>query len=192
MLKDTSQRSAISSVLSQASGWSRNSSPHFLRRLQVVAAAGEGEAGAAVVVGGLQERGAGLDGQQGLVRLGVVFVRVVQVVGGHQRKVQVLGQAQQVAGDPPLDVQAVVHELAEVVLRAEDVAELGGGLQRFAVLAQPQPGLDLPGRAAGGGDEAFRVGVRAAPGPAAAICRRPSPARRCEEARNRFRMPTLL
>ena len=30
----------------------------------------------------------------------------------------------------------------------------------FAVLAQPQPGLDLAGRAAGGGDEPFRVGVQ--------------------------------
>ncbi len=48
-----------------------------------------------------------MDGQQGLVGLGVVLVRVVQVVGGHEREVQFLGQAQQVAGDAPLDVQAV-------------------------------------------------------------------------------------
>ncbi|CAH0323026.1 hypothetical protein SRABI128_04982 [Microbacterium sp. Bi128] len=94
------------------------------------------------------------------MRLGVMLVRVVQVVGRHQRQVQVLGQAQEVTGDAPLDVQAVVHELTEVVLRPEDVAELRRGLQGFAVLAEPQPGLDLAGRAAGGGDEPFRVGVQ--------------------------------
>ena len=94
------------------------------------------------------------------MRLGVVLVGVVQVVGGHQRKVQFLGQAQQVAGDAPLDVQAVVHEFAEVVLGAEDVAEFGGRLDGFPVLAEPEPRLDLAGRAAGGGDQAFRVGVQ--------------------------------
>ena len=119
---------------------------HLLRGLQVVAGAGEREAGAALVVGRLKQGGAGLDGQQRLVGLRVVLVRVVQVVGGDQRDLQFLRQPQQVRGDPALDVQAVVHQLAEVVLLAEDVLVLGGRLLGLGVLAQPQPGLDLARR----------------------------------------------
>src|SRR5690606_33246301 len=45
------------------------------------------------------------------------------------------------------------------VLPAEDVLELSGGPQRLVVLAEPQPGLDLTGGAAGGGDEPPGVGA---------------------------------
>ena len=67
-----------------------------------------------------------------------------------------------------LDAQPVVHQLEEVVVGAEDLSPFGGGLQRLAVVAQPQPGLHLPGRAAGGRDDARRVfgddlGVHARP-----------------------------
>ena len=133
---------------------------HFGRGLEVVAGAGEGEARTALVVGRLVEGGTGVDGQQRLVGLGVVFVGVVQVVGGNQRDVQFLGQAQQVLGDPAFDVQAVVHELAEVVFLAEDVLELGGRGLGLGVLAQAELGLHLAGGAAGGGDEALVVGVQ--------------------------------
>ena len=92
--------------------------------------------------------------------LRVLGVGVVQVVGGHERQLQVLGELEQVAGDPLLDPQAVVHELAVVVLGAEDVAELRRGLPRLLVLAQAQAGLHLAGGAAGGGDEALAVGVQ--------------------------------
>ncbi len=146
---------------------------HFLRRFEVVAAAGKREAGTAVVVAGLQQRGAGLDGEQGLVGLGIVLVRVVEVVGGHEREVQVLGQAQEITRHAPFDVEPVVHEFAEVVFGAEDVAEFRGSLKGFAVLSQPQPCLDFAGRATGGGDQAFRIGVQqlpVQPGPFAEDC----------------------
>ena len=80
-------------------------------------------------------------------------VGVVQVVGGDHRQLEVVGQSQQAVADPRLDVQAVVHQLEEVVVPAEDVAELGGAGAGLVVVADAQPGLDLPGRAAGGGDQ---------------------------------------
>jgi hypothetical protein len=64
----------------------------------------------------------------------------------------------------------VVHELAEVVLGAEDVAELGRGLEGFPVLPEPEPRLDFAGRAAGGRDQALGIGVQqlaVQPGPLA-------------------------
>ena len=51
----------------------------------------------------------------------------------------------------------MVHQLQEVVLGSEDLPPLGGRLQRFAVLPEPQPGLHLTGRATGGGDDAGGV-----------------------------------
>jgi hypothetical protein len=51
----------------------------------------------------------------------------------------------------------VVHQLEEEVLVPEDVAVVGRGLQRLGRLPQPQPGLHLAGRAAGGRDDAARV-----------------------------------
>ena len=53
--------------------------------------------------------------------------------------------------------QPVVHQLEEVVVGAEDLPPLGGRLQRLAVVPQPQPGLHLTRRAAGGGDDAGGV-----------------------------------
>ena len=51
----------------------------------------------------------------------------------------------------------MVHELDEVVLRAEDVAVRGGRRHRLVVLAETQPCLDLPRRAAGRPDDALAV-----------------------------------
>ena len=112
---------------------------------------------------GVLQRGAGLHAQQRRVGLGVLRVRVVQVVGGHERQAEVLGQAQQVLGHALLDAQPVVHQFAVEVLCAEDVAELCGGLHGLVVLAQPQPGLHLAGRAARGGDEPLAVLVEQLP-----------------------------
>jgi hypothetical protein len=59
--------------------------------------------------------------------------------------------------DSAFDVEPVVHQLQEVVVGPEDLPPFGGGLERFAALPEPQPGLHLPGGAAGGGDDAGRV-----------------------------------
>ncbi len=131
--------------------------PHLLGGLEVVAVPVEAE----TVL--LRLAGAGGDAQQRVVRVGVVGVHVVQVVGGYQGQLQILGQAQQVLAHAGLDVQAVVHELDVEVLRAEDVAELGGGRPRVVVLPEPQERLDLPRGAARGGDEALTVEVQQLP-----------------------------
>ncbi len=127
---------------------------HLLRRLQVVVVALELEPL------GVGHRRAGLDAQQHLVGRRVLLVRVVQVVGGDERQVEVLGQPEQVGADPGLDLQAVLHQLEVVVAGPEDVAELRRSRARLVVLAEPQEGLHLAGRAAGGGDQPARVGLQ--------------------------------
>nr|WP_233542636.1 hypothetical protein [Kocuria tytonis] len=131
--------------------------PHLLRGLEVELVGVELEAL------GVLQGGAGLNAQQRGVGLGVLRVGVVQVVGGHQGQVQLPGQAQQVPGDPLLDAQPVVHELAVEVLGPEDVPELRGGLHGLVVLAQPQPGLHLARGAARGGDQPLAVLVQQLP-----------------------------
>jgi hypothetical protein len=105
----------------------------------------------------VHEGRARLDAQQRRVGLGVAGLGVVQVVGGDKREVEVLGQAQQLALGLPLDGDAVVHDLGEEVLLAEDVLELGRGAPGLGVLTQAQSGLDLPSDAAGGGDQPVGV-----------------------------------
>ena len=126
---------------------------HLLGGLQVVAVAVELEPV------GVAELGAGRDAQQRPVRVGVGLLGVVQVVGGQQRQRQLLGQLEQVLAHDPLDVDAVVHQLEVVVVLADDVAHVRGVLDRLVPLPHPQPGLDLPRRAAGGRDEPLAVGL---------------------------------
>ena len=135
---------------------------HLGRGLDVVAGAVEPEP---VRVGqGL----AGLDAQQHVLGLGVRLAGVVRVVGDDRRDAELPADLDQAVADPPLDVQAVVHQLQEVVLLAEDVLPLGGGLEGLVELAEPQPGLQLTGRAAGGGHQALAVLRRGAPCPSGA------------------------
>ncbi len=101
--------------------------------------------------------GPGVDAQERVLGDRVLLLDVVQVVGRQERQLQVLGQAHQVLAHPALDLVAVVHQLEEVVLAAEDVPELRRGLDREVVLAQPQPRLDLAGGAACRRDEPLAV-----------------------------------
>lgn len=138
--------------------------PHLVGRLDVVAAAVEPEPV------GVAELLARLDAQEGVVTGGVRLVRVVGVVGDHRRDVQLAADPDQAVADPALDVEPVVHDLQEVVLLAEDLLVFRGGLERLVVLAEPQPGLHLPGRAAGRGHQAVGVlgeDVGVHPGPLA-------------------------
>ena len=111
--------------------------PHLLGAFQVVAGAIELEAI------GLCLARACRDTQQGVVGVGVLGMDVVEVVGGHQGQVQVLGDAEQVAADLVLDRQAMVHKLDVEIALPEDVAELGGSGPGVLVLAEAQEGLDL-------------------------------------------------
>ena len=103
------------------------------------------------------ERRARLHAQQGGVALGVVRVRVVQVVGADERQVELVREAQQVAHDALLDAESVIHDLGEVVVAAEDVAIVGCRLQGFVVLTEPQARLHLSGGAPGRRDEPVGV-----------------------------------
>ena len=125
--------------------------PHLGRGLDVVAVAVELEPL------GVAHHAARRDAEQVLVRVGVGLVDVVGVVGRDRRDAEVLRQAQQAVADPRLDGQAVVHQLEEEVLLAEDVLEVGGRLPGLVVVADPEPGLHLARRAAGGADEARGV-----------------------------------
>ncbi len=91
------------------------------------------------------------------MRGGVTLARVVQVVGGHVRQLQLAGYAAQPGGGAHLHVEAMVHQLDEEVLRPEDVPVHGRRLEGQALLAEPEPGLYLATGAAGGGDDALGV-----------------------------------
>ncbi len=135
---------------------------HLVRGLQVVAGAVELEA---VRVG---EVLAGLDAEQGVVGGRLVRVGVVRVVGDQRRDAELLPDLQEAVADPVLDLDAVVHQLQEVPVLAEDVLVLGGGLQGLVELAEAQSGLELAGGAAGGGDQALGPlgdGLLVHPGP---------------------------
>ncbi len=97
---------------------------------------------------------------------GVALVDVVGVVGGHRRDAEVLAQPEQAVADAGLDVEPVVHQLEEVVVLAQDVLEVTGGLAGLVVVTDAQPGLHLARRATGGGDQALGVlGEQLAVGP---------------------------
>ena len=100
-----------------------------------------------------------LHAQQHLVRLRVVRVGVVQVVRGEPRQAQLLLEPEEVFLHLLLDADAVVHQLAEEVVAAEDVAVVGRGLAGVGVAVLLQQALDLAGRAAGGGDDPRAVGL---------------------------------
>ena len=109
---------------------------------------------------GVGEGRAGLHAQQRRVG-GVVFLAgVVQVVGGDEGQVQLLGEAVQILLDVAFNVQAVVHDLAVEVIFAENIAEFTRRLDRLVELTQAQARLNLTGGAAGGGNQALRVGLQ--------------------------------
>ena len=124
---------------------------HLRGRLDVVAAAVELEPV------GVGEPLARRDADEGVVGRGVLGVVVVGVVGGDGREAHLLAQPEQVVADPLLDGDAVVHQLEEDVVLAEDVLQLRGLADGLVVLAQAQPRLDRAAGAAGADDEALAV-----------------------------------
>ena len=103
------------------------------------------------------------DAQERVVNLPVVWVHVVSVVGHQQRQVQGLGDAQQIVAEFPLNVDAVIHQLAEVVFWAQDVAHIRGNCQRLVVVARLQPPVDLTRWTTGSADQTLAVLVQQVP-----------------------------
>ena len=102
---------------------------------------------------------AGLHAQQRGVRLGVVAVRVVAVVGGEQRRADRARDAEQVDVDPVLLGQAVVLQLDEEVVAAEDLLEARGRGEGAVVVVLEEPLAHRAAEAAGRGDEALVVAL---------------------------------
>ncbi len=61
------------------------------------------------------------------MRVGVTGVDIVKVVGRDQRQVERPRDLEQALAEAPLDRKAVVHNLDEVVVPAEDVSHIGSG-----------------------------------------------------------------
>ena len=98
-----------------------------------------------------------LHAQQRVVRLGVVAVDVVAVVGGQQRRPDVLGDLDQLGVRLVLLGEAVVLQFDEEVVLPEDLLEPGGGLGGAGDVALEEPLADEPAQAAAGGDQALAV-----------------------------------
>jgi hypothetical protein len=77
----------------------------------------------------------------------------MQVVGGDQRQLQILGDPEQIGSYPVFDGQAVVHQLNEVVGGAEQIAELRRTGDRILITTEPKVGLHLTGGATRGSDQ---------------------------------------
>ncbi len=122
--------------------------PHLRRRLQVELVGLELEAGR------IGQGGAGLHAQQHLVRRAVGLLGVVQVVGGDQREVELLGDLDQLRERALLDVDAVLHQLDVEIAPAEDLGVLPGGALGELVIPALEGLAHLAAGATGGADDA--------------------------------------
>ena len=117
-----------------------------------------------VLVGELR---AGAHAQQRVVRVGVVGVGVVGVVGDHRAQAEVAGHALQLRPRSPLLGDAVILQLDEEVVRAEQVTEVGQHLRGAGFVVLEQVLVHLGAEAAREHDQALvvlleQVGRRAA------------------------------
>ena len=131
--------------------------PHLGGRLDVELLAVELEA----VRVALQR--AGLHAQQGVVRVGVVLFGVVRVVGGEQRRAEPLRDVEQRTNRRLLLVDAVVLQLHEEVIAAEDVLEAAGRLVGGIEFAGEQELAHETAETAGGGDDALVMALEEIP-----------------------------
>ena len=93
----------------------------------------------------------------GVLRAGILRTHVMGIVGRQQRRIELFGDVKQPVGHLSFDIQPVVHEFDVEIIAAENVLEFAGGTQRVIELAQAQTSLDDARRAAGRGDDAFRI-----------------------------------
>ncbi len=98
------------------------------------------------------------DAKQDVVGLVVLAAQVVRVVGRDQGQAGAAVQPVETLVDPPLLIDAVVHDLEEEAVRAEDLAEDADRLQGRGLLPRAEVLRDLAGEAPGEADQALGVG----------------------------------
>ena len=130
---------------------------HLGGRLQVVLVAVEAEAVR------VRDQRAGADAQQGVVHLGVVVVHVVQVVRRQQRRRQLLRDREQLRVRAHLFRYAVVLELDEEVLPAEDALQSSGQFEGLGVVVAQERLEDDAAETARGRDEPRVVALEQVP-----------------------------
>ena len=113
----------------------RKQRPHLCGRFQIVLIVIELEPGF------VKQRRARLDTQQSRVGCVVVVVDVVKVVCEHQWNVKFLGESEQILDRAAFNLDAVVHDLYEVVLFPKNVPHRRGSLLGFLVLSKADSGL---------------------------------------------------
>ena len=126
---------------------------HLCGRLEVEVTRVESEAL------GIVHRRARADAQEHVMGVCISGVDVVQVIGRDEREVERTRDLEQVLAEAPLDGEAVIHHLDEVVVGTEDVAHVGRSGQGPVVVARLEPAVDLSRGAAGRADEPLAVGV---------------------------------
>ena len=127
---------------------------HLGRGLQVEVAGIESESLRVV------HRGAGADAQEDVVGIGIVSVHVVKIIRRDEGEIERAGNLQQVLAESLLDLQAMVHDLAEVIARAENVTEICSRRESAVVVACLEPAVHLAARAAGRADETGAVALK--------------------------------
>ena len=98
-----------------------------------------------------------LDGQEGLVRVGVLPARVVRVAGRHERQPGVGGQRPEAGVDAGLDLQPRVLDLHVDVVAAEDLRERVELGARGGVVGALEARADDAGQASREGDDPVGV-----------------------------------
>ena len=115
----------------------------------------------------------GLHAQQRVVRLVVLAVDVVRVVGGDQRRADLAGDLDQLRVGVALGLQAVVLQLDEQVVLAEDVLQPAGLVERALLVAAAAATAARARRGSRWSRSARRGTARAAPSPSAACSSSP-------------------
>ena len=110
----------------------------------------------------------GLHAKHHFVRVGLVLQNIVTVVGHQRRQIKFSTNFQQFGPHTIFNIQAVVHELQEVIFLAVNVLPHCGGLKRFIELPQAQTGLYIPRRTPRGSDDPGgvlrnKIGIHAGP-----------------------------
>ena len=121
--------------------------PHLCGRLEIVLVAVELEAV------WLAAQRPGLHAQQSVVRQRVVLVGVVQVVGGQQRRIEVVRDLQQQGVAVVLCADAVVLQFHVQRIASEDVLQAAGAAAGFVVVAGEQRLLDDAAETPSGGHQ---------------------------------------